>query len=100
MLGRESCSQGQSTTLTEPANNNPIRGDTTADFLCDDLIYLIPGLEDPRFVLWTFEIKAEDIKPIARFESQRCGMIAATYHPGISIPPLAVHGTVGLLRVR
>ena len=63
VLGRESGSQGHCPTLTEPANNNPIRGDTIVDLLCDELIYLIPGLEDPRFVLWTFEPETEDIKP-------------------------------------
>ena len=63
VLGCESGSQCHSTTLTEPANNDPIRGDTAADFLCDDLIDLISGLEDPRFVLWAFEPKTEDIKP-------------------------------------
>ena len=61
--GGESGGQGHCPTLTEPANNNPIRGDTVVDLLCDELIYLIPGFEDPRFVLWTFEPKTKDIEP-------------------------------------
>ena len=64
MLGCEPNNQGHGRPLTEPANNNSVRGDTIFDLLFDELIHLIPGLEDPRFVFWTFELKIKDIKPI------------------------------------
>jgi hypothetical protein len=63
VLGCESSSQCHGRPLTEPANNNPIRGETVVDLLFDEFIHLISGPEDPRFVFWTFEIKTEDIKP-------------------------------------
>ena len=63
VLGCEPGSQSHGSSLTEPANNNPIRGDTAVDFLCNELIHLIPGLEDPVFVFWAIECETEDIEP-------------------------------------
>lgn len=61
--GCESGSQGDGPPLTEPADYNPIRGDTLGDLLRNELIHLIPGSENPNFVFWACESKAEDIEP-------------------------------------
>jgi len=63
VLGCKSGGQAHGPALTEPANNDSILGNSIADLLCDELVYLVPGLKDPGFVLWTFEPKTEDIKP-------------------------------------
>ena len=63
MLGCESSDQGQGTPLAEPANNDPVRGDTILDLLRDELIHFLPGLEHPGFVFWTLEPESENIKP-------------------------------------
>ena len=66
VVGCESGSQAHGPTLTKPANNNPARGDTTADFLRDDLVYLVPGPQDTGFVFWALEPEAKNIKPTKR----------------------------------
>lgn len=63
VLGRESDGQGHGPPLTEPPNDNSVRGDTTIYLLRDEFGHLISGPEDPSFVFWTLEPKAEDIKP-------------------------------------
>ena len=71
VLGCEPSSQSHGSSLTEPANNNPIRGDTAVDFLCNELIHLIPGPEDPVFVFWTVELESEYIEPNNASSAQR-----------------------------
>ena len=63
VLGRESDGQGHGPPLAEPPNDNSVRGDTTIYLLRDEFGHLISGPEDPSFVFWTLEPKAEDIKP-------------------------------------
>ena len=96
MCTRKTRDQRHSSPLTEASDDNSICGNTLADLLLDDFIHLISRFEDPRFILWTFEVESDDIKPAEKLSPGDITSITVTDHPGMDSPPFAVQGVDGL----